>query len=152
MGFLALLLVAFAAWAVLTGRLQRMTMKDGVMLGLAIVGAVMAARGRPLFGAGALGLAAAYGIGRSRKRGIGAKAAPPADPQAVRDARALLGLEEDADEDMIRAAHRRLIAKIHPDAGGTEALAEKINQARSLLLRHALETRGSHSPTNGPTR
>lgn len=142
MGLLALLLVAFAAWLVLTGRLQRMTLADGVMLGLAIVGAIMAARGRPLIGAGALGLAAAYGIGRTRRKGQGAAPVRPADPQAVREARALLGVGDDADDEAIKAAHRRLIAKTHPDAGGTEALAEKINEARSLLLRHSLETKG----------
>ena len=34
----------------------------------------------------------------------------------------------------IRAAHRRLIASVHPDKGGTEALAAQINAARDLLL------------------
>ena len=33
-----------------------------------------------------------------------------------------------------RAAHRRLIASVHPDKGGTEALAAQINAARDLLL------------------
>jgi type VI protein secretion system component VasK len=143
MPFLALLLVLFAAWLIFTGRLQRMTAKDGMMLGLAIVGAILAARGK-LWGVIPLGLAAAYGFGRSKWRiaQAGAESAYRADPAAVREARALLGLDESADEEAIREAHRRLIVKIHPDAGGTQALAEKINEARALLLRHFLETKG----------
>lgn len=144
MGPLALLLVAFAAWMMLTGRLQRLNATDGVMLGLAVVGAFLAARGE-IWGILPLGLAGAYGFGRSRRRlaQTTASSAPRADPAAVREARALLGLDEGADEEAIREAHRRLIAKNHPDAGGTQALAEKINEARSILLRHALETNGA---------
>jgi len=47
----------------------------------------------------------------------------------------LLDLKPDAGPDEIRAAHRRLIARVHPDAGGSAELAGKINAARDLLLR-----------------
>ena len=62
---------------------------------------------------------------------------PPAaapDQSEIARARALLGLGPDADAAAIRAAHRRLIASVHPDKGGTEALAAQINAARDLLL------------------
>jgi len=50
------------------------------------------------------------------------------------DARALLGLPESADLAQIRDAHRRLIAKVHPDAGGSKELAARVNMARDTLV------------------
>jgi preprotein translocase subunit Sec63 len=51
------------------------------------------------------------------------------------EARELLGLSADAGPDEIREAHRRIIARVHPDAGGTMELARRTNLARDVLLR-----------------
>jgi len=53
------------------------------------------------------------------------------------EAAAVLGVSIDADEDAIKAAHKKLIAQIHPDKGGTNYLAAKINEARDFLLSRA---------------
>ncbi|MFQ3595013.1 MAG: DnaJ domain-containing protein [Sphingomonadaceae bacterium] len=58
----------------------------------------------------------------------------PARPMSLDEARAVLGVAPDADADMIRAAHRRLIAQVHPDAGGSADLARRVNLAREVLL------------------
>lgn len=52
-------------------------------------------------------------------------------PQEAYD---ILGLEPGADENAIKSAHHRLIANLHPDKGGTNYLAAKVNQARQVLL------------------
>ena len=52
------------------------------------------------------------------------------------EAARLLEVEADADAETILAAHRRLIAKVHPDAGGSADLAARVNQARDTLLRN----------------
>jgi len=47
----------------------------------------------------------------------------------------VLGLQPDASEADIRAAHRRLMAAAHPDRGGSDWIAARLNQARDILLR-----------------
>jgi DnaJ family protein C protein 19 len=46
----------------------------------------------------------------------------------------VLGLKPGADPDAIHAAHRRLMRMAHPDTGGSDWLASRINQARDVLL------------------
>ncbi len=46
----------------------------------------------------------------------------------------VLGLEQNASESEVRAAHRRLIQQTHPDKGGTSYLAAKINEAKDVLI------------------
>jgi DnaJ homolog subfamily C member 19 len=54
------------------------------------------------------------------------------------EARAILGIGTDADEEAIRSAHRRLVSAVHPDKGGSEELTRRINAARDTLLRRSV--------------
>jgi DnaJ family protein C protein 19 len=82
---------------------------------------------------GAMLLACSIGWMVHRLRSSGA-------PMSVSEARALLDLPANADADAVRAAHRRLIARVHPDAGGTEVLARNVNLARDTLLKDLRRT------------
>lgn len=54
--------------------------------------------------------------------------------QAVFRARKLLGIEARASREEIIAAHKRLVAIVHPDRGGTSDQVHEANAARDLLI------------------
>lgn len=65
-------------------------------------------------------------------------ASPPSGPMDVREAMDTLGLKGDEQtltRDDIIGAHRKLMQKLHPDRGGNDYLAAKVNEAKELLLK-----------------
>ena len=66
--------------------------------------------------------------------GGGGSAATPTRGLSEAEARSILGVGAEADAEAIRAAHRRLMQRLHPDRGGSDYLAAKINEAKRRLL------------------
>lgn len=59
-----------------------------------------------------------------------------ASDRKLADARRLLGVGRVASREEVQSAHRRLLATVHPDRGGSSAQVHEANEARDLLLAH----------------
>jgi hypothetical protein len=55
------------------------------------------------------------------------------DPMTQEDALRVLGLRAGASKAEIATAHRNLIKKVHPDHGGSDLLAQQVNEAKRVL-------------------
>ena len=123
------LLAALAAayWAWKTRDAQAMRVGDVAAVVAALIGLKLFTRGQELPALLAIGGA---GWWLWFRRSGAAKRAMTRD-----DARRLLDVRSDATPEEIRAAHRRLVARVHPDVGGSADLTAQVNAARDALLR-----------------
>ena len=126
MGPLILLAAGGLLWAFASGRLKSFTYEDGIAALLFLLGLRLFTTGRLLVGAALMSGALLWGAWRRQR--------PSTRPMPAEDARRLLGVTEGATLQEIRDAHRRLIARVHPDAGGSAELAHRVNAARDALL------------------
>ncbi|MFN3236209.1 MAG: DnaJ domain-containing protein [Pseudomonadales bacterium] len=58
-------------------------------------------------------------------------------PMSYEQALDILGLTGQPSAAEIKAAHRKMIQKLHPDRGGSTLLAKQVNEAKQVLLDHA---------------
>jgi hypothetical protein len=72
--------------------------------------------------------------GSPARRGPGPQAAAPRGRMTRQEALEVLGLPPSAGAADIQAAYVRLMRAAHPDQGGSDWLASRINQARDVLL------------------
>ena len=84
-----------------------------------------------LFFAALISIGCRYAVGKWPWEYLSTK---PTRSQAVLKARQLLGVRHEATRAEIIDAHRRLIAAVHPDRGGTNEAVHAANSARDLLL------------------
>jgi hypothetical protein len=125
-GGLILLAAAGLVWAWWTGRLKGFTYEDTAAALIFLLGLRLLTTGKLIGGAALMAGALLWAAWR---RGLHTANAMP-----VEDARRLLGVGPEASLAEIRDAHRRLIAKVHPDTGGSEELANRVNVARDTLV------------------
>jgi len=147
-GLVALLLGIFLLGSFLRADMRELAIRlkriGGVVLALGTIG--LLATGRVGFAvlAGSIAWALLSGqplpnfggrFGGSGSDSARSGAANRAGRMSRSEALSLLGLSEGASKEEIIAAHRRLIQQTHPDKGGTNYLAAKINEAKDTLLR-----------------
>jgi hypothetical protein len=65
--------------------------------------------------------------GRGARRGSGT--------MSEDEAYEILGLQKGASEEDVIRSHRELMKKLHPDHGGSTALAARVNEAKDVLMR-----------------
>ncbi len=72
---------------------------------------------------------------RSKGAGYGANPSSSGDKMTEKEAWEILGLKSGASKEEIIKAYRDLMAKLHPDHGGNDYLASRLNQAKEILLK-----------------
>ena len=138
MGLIWLVLVGIGVWALVRlGRQTEGPRRGQWRVAATLISAVLLAGGAlALSKGGWISGAALIGAGlwltvSSRLRAVAPRAAGLSDMEA----RSILGVGADATPEAINAAWRRLMARAHPDHGGTEGLAARLNAARDRLIR-----------------
>ena len=122
-------LALIAALAVLaaTGRLHWLAAAAAALLPFLRRSLGLLVRFFPIFGR----LFTAF---RQQRQSAGGSARPAAGAMTRQEALSVLGLGANATKQEIIEAHRRLMAKNHPDKGGSTFIAQQLNEAKRTLL------------------
>lgn len=127
-GLLLLAAAAIGWWAWKTRDAQAMRIGDVAAVVAALVALRLLTRGAELPGLLAIGGVGWWYWVRKGKARFGGPA------MSRERASRLLDVPLDAGPGEVRAAHRRLVARVHPDVGGSADLTAQVNAARDALL------------------
>ncbi|HCY54666.1 MAG TPA: hypothetical protein DF715_03810 [Oceanicaulis sp.] len=110
-----------------------------ILLGVVMTMRGMGILGVPMVMAGIGFLLTGTWRGRSAGSGQGGSrrsqsSSPQSESMTIAEARATLGVEPGASRDDIQRAYREMMKKVHPDTGGSGALARRVQMARDLLI------------------
>ncbi|MEQ8405361.1 MAG: DnaJ domain-containing protein [Oceanicaulis sp.] len=105
-----------------------LTLRGLAVAGVPIITAALGFLGVALRGGSKASGESAGGGGGSAGRGRSGQA------MTRKEAAQILGVPENAGEDAVRAAYRKMMKQVHPDAGGSDALAARVQEARDVLL------------------
>ncbi|UAB78352.1 J domain-containing protein [Erythrobacter sp. SCSIO 43205] len=75
---------------------------------------------------------------------------PQSRSQKLAEARKILGVSRKATRAEILSAHKKLIAQVHPDRGGSSGEVHDANDARDLLLADLALSDGEQSDKDTP--
>lgn len=136
-GLAALLMLFLHWWANTDVRSARQALLCGIVLICIAFALMLVAAGKGLMAIVPVGYAV-WRMAGSRLAGrvgtTGERPAPHRGGMSRDEALEVLGLQPGASEDEINAAYRRLMAQVHPDKGGNDWMASKLNEARRTLL------------------
>lgn len=135
----ALVVGSLFYWMWRKGELKALSTNDVIAAVAGLAGVLMLVRGElftgPLLIAGA-------GTYFGRRRIAPGFFGPAQAAMRLDEARRVLDVPLGADALTIRAAHRRLVSRVHPDQGGSAELAARVNAARDALLSELDHRRG----------
>ncbi|HET8800870.1 MAG TPA: DnaJ domain-containing protein [Marinobacter sp.] len=117
---------ALLLFMVLTGRVHVLT--------AAVAALIPLLRKLPVLLKFAPVLSRLFGAGQARAERQPPSGRQASDSMSVKEACDILGVADDCPDEDIIMAHRRLIQKLHPDRGGNDYLAARINEAKQVLL------------------
>ncbi len=142
MSLLLLIAAAIAVWAWKTGRYRSLRFGDIAAIVAGLLALRLMTRGEWL--PAVIGIGWTVGWFWHRRTGLFShqpRGSATAPTMSTDEARGVLDLPPAADATMVRDAHRRLIVRVHPDAGGSVELARRVNAARDTLLADLNRTR-----------
>jgi hypothetical protein len=75
-------------------------------------------------------------LSRTRSQSSRPRSYNPQNLMDAQQARGVLGMDDGPlTAEAVIAAHRRLMQRVHPDKGGSQVLAQQLNEAKRVLLK-----------------